>query len=117
MKKTVCLLICAGFVILSGCYSTSLDRKPAPRRKARPAPKKVVRPKGEDSVDPMFDVFFRSKPQKHESSSLSDSESRYIRKQRQEDDAVVRSVRGGGKLKENTKQKDWVFGTDGGKYF
>ena len=118
MKKLFYLLTVAGILFWCGCYSASeLERKPAPRR-YRPAAKKTFRPKAKDDrTDPAFELIFKSKPQKHDSGSLSAGESSYLEKQRQEDDAAMRSVRGKNRLRENTRQKDWVFGTEGGKYF
>ena len=119
MKRLLCGLLCVGLIALCGCYSaSSLDRKPAPR-KSRPAPRKKSRPltAKDEQVDPAFDAIFKRNPQQHENSSLSSGETSYIDKQRKDDDAALRSVRGKKRLRENTKQKDWVFGTEGGKYF
>ena len=119
MNRLLCRLICVGLIALCGCYSaSSLDRRPVPR-KSRPVPRKKSHPltAKDEQVDPAFDAIFKRKAQQHENSSLSSGETSYIDKQRKEDDAALRSVRGKKRLQENTKQKDWVFGTEGGKYF
>ena len=107
-------------LFLCGCYRSgaSLERKNSAPAQRRTAVKKApaVKKSRQESVDPAFDMIFKSKPQKHENSIVSDSDQDYIHKNQQSDAASIRTIRRE-RLQENTKQKDWVFGTKDGKYF
>ena len=119
MSRLLLLVILTG-LLFSGCYSTSsLDRgrrnRAQIRKKSPAAPPRVKRNKGE-SDDPAFDLIFGRKPQKHEASSLNSSESEWMRRSAAEDAEAVRSVRRE-RMKNDSGQKDWVFGTKNGDYF
>ena len=117
--KTVLLLLCGVCLTLSGCRSgKELDRKSPARRQAgkvRAVPEKSsVNRKKSDSNDPAFDMLFRRKQEHDGASVLSDTEKAMMRRSSGEES--VRSVRGRERIQDNTRQKDWVFGTKGGKY-
>ena len=61
-----------------------------------------------------FDMLFRRKQEHDGASVLSDSEKAMLRRSSGEES--VRSVRGGERIQENNRQKDWVFGTKNGRY-
>lgn len=120
MKKSFGLL-CVLCLLITGCRSASeLDRKSSPRRKSvrsgavQKAPRMT---KANESNDPAFDMLFRKK-QKHDGASvLSDSEKKMMQLGAGEDASALHYARGRERIKENNRQKDWVFGTKEGKYF
>lgn len=119
MKTVFFMLLCGSMLLVSGCRSgAELDRKKtAPRQtgKVRAVPeKRSVNRKKSDSNDPVFDMLFRRKQEYDGASVLSDSEKAMLRRSSGEES--VRSVRGGERIQENNRQKDWVFGTKNGRY-
>ena len=121
MKSAVLILVAAAVVLsVAGCQSSSSLERGGKRKKSVrrhvPAPSRREVRKNESSEDPAFDMIFNRKPQKHEATVLSGGESERMRRSSEADAAAVKSVRKE-RLKNNTRQKDWVFGTKDGKYF
>ncbi len=116
--KLLLLLLCGIGLWCAGCRSASeLDRKTPPRRRHVPAHRveKKRMPGKKESVDPAFDMMFRRKQEHKGASVLSDREKEMMRRSAGEDASALHSVRDG-RIRENTRQKDGVFGTENGKY-
>ena len=114
-------LLCGACLLICGCRSAStLDRKKSPRRQSihpgtvRQTPRTVKR---NESNDPACDMMFRKK-QKHDGASvLSEEEKMMMQQGAGEDASALHHVRGRERIRDNNRQKDWVFGTKEGKYF
>ena len=104
---------------ISGCYSKdSLRRTPSKERKMENRQKSTVtRKKISDDEDRLFNTVFKRNPQKFEDrTGLSEREKELFRRNDVRNDPAVKSLHRE-RRKSETKNSDWVFGTENGSYF
>ena len=109
MKKLLFLLTVAAMTVSSGCYNRrALDRRPPPQKKQQqPRTKK-------NSGGELFDKVYRSSQKRFENSSLSEKEIKMIENNDARNAREIRKIR---EKNRNTKNHDWVFGTENGSLF
>lgn len=110
MKKLLFLFAVAAMIASSGCYNRrALDRRPPPQKKQQQPPRNKKNSGGE-----LFDKVYRSSQKRFENSSLSEKERKMIENNDTRNDLEIRKIR---EKNRNTKNQDWVFGTENGSIF
>ncbi len=109
MKNFLSLISMAAMIILSGCYNPQALERKVPQKKNPQRLREKKQANGE-----LFDKVYHRSQERFENSSLSAKERKMIENNDSRNNREIRKIR---EKNRNTKNQDWVFGTENGSLF